>query len=365
MRKRKGLIFLITFLLVTGIITGGILAEESKDDGSGTGTVKFSLPSDFDSNEKKELESGDYKLVIGLVKIADIGWDGSKGQFTFTSELVSSSTISELEEAAADYTKNGKNDPTDGYYSSLMDVMSKVAIEAANNADFSKMDHENDFDLDDPADAEEGVYLVVPHNASATAVSDFIKTETDEDGKNTVTYSFANTTGWEHDFSMNLLIISDAQYALFDTKKVELKSTPVHRYGKIQIDKRLDNFVSDGIFVFKITVKDPDGNTIYSDVRSITMTAAGKMSIEDLPLFPVNSEVTVEEVYSGASYELVEGPEDPQTIEKAYVEGAKDAVIYHFAFENDYNNSNNHGHGIDNKFVKVNGSWDHVKGGEE
>ena len=141
MRKRKGLIFLITFLLVTGIITGGILAEESKDDGGATavdpatGTVKFSLPSDFDSNEKKELESGDYKLVIGLVKIADIGWDGSKGQFTFTSELVSSSTISELEEAAADYTKNGKNDPNDPYYIKLLDVMSQTAQQIANSKD--------------------------------------------------------------------------------------------------------------------------------------------------------------------------------------------------------------------------------------
>ena len=75
-------------------------------------------------------------------------------------------------------------------------------------------------------------------------------------------------------------------------------------YGKLEIQKTLSSYntsLKDVTFVFQIEAKDEAGNVIYSNVASTTHNAAGTKSaiVEGVP---IGVELTVTEVYSGASY---------------------------------------------------------------
>lgn len=75
-------------------------------------------------------------------------------------------------------------------------------------------------------------------------------------------------------------------------------------YGKLEIQKTLTSYntsLKDVTFVFQIEAKDEAGNVIYSNVASTTHNAAGTKSaiVEEVP---IGVELTVTEVYSGASY---------------------------------------------------------------
>ena len=361
MRKRKGLIFLITFLLVTGIITGGILAEESKDDGSATavdpatGKVTFSLPKDFEKQYGETLE--DFKeegdLVVGLYKVADIYWNGSTAKFEFSGS-------EKVNEILAEYFEEGKSGYViDADAEDVVENMEAAAKELAGLG-IESLSPDN-IELGKDAEVAEGLYLVVPHNKER---EDYITTVTDEEG-NEVTVSYAYTTAKEYDFTLNLLALSAAQSDLLGNKDVTLKPEAKPRMGRIEIDKILSNYLSYGTFVFSVNAE-YEGKVVLNDVRSLTFTEAGSQSIviDDIP---VGSVVTVKEIYSGAIYELSSDSkvEQEQTIDQPFVD-EKTGTVFHFEFINIYNNSNNHGYGIDNMFVKDdNGDWEYVKGGEE
>ena len=347
-RKRKSFIgkVLVALLLLSTLITTSILAEGEKEDtestaNGATGTVTFKLPEGFDKDEAKDFEeSGEGELVVGLLKVADIIWNGSKGQFEFVSEEY------------GDILENHFAKGDEGYVIDADDAdvikdMSAAAQEIANSVSEFSLEPD-EIQLGRATDVPEGLYLVVPHNLGR---DDFITTVTDGDG-NEVIVSYAYTTANEYDFTMNLLPVSAAQTVIYGSMEdVILKPESQPRMGRAIIKKSLANFYTTGTFVFKITAVF-EGKTIFNDVRSLTFTAAGELTIEDLPDFPVGTEVTVEEVYSGASYKLVEGSENPQTIEikEAYVENAEEPVVYAFEFENEFSDTPNHGYGIDNSF---------------
>ena len=352
MRKRKGLIFLITFLLVTGIITGGILAEESKEDPA-TGKVTFSLPKDFKDQYGETLE--DFKeegdLVVGLYKVADIFWNGSTAKFEFSGS-------EKVNEILADYFEEGKNGYViDADDKEIVENMEAAAKELAGLG-IESLSPDN-IELGEEPKVAEGLYLVVPHNKERER---YITTVTDEEG-NEVTVSYAYTTAKEYDFTLNLLALSAAQSDLLGNKDVTLKPEAKPRMGRIEIDKILSNYLSDGTFVFSVKAE-YEGKVVLNDVRSLTFTEAGSQSIviDDIP---VGSVVTVKEIYSGAIYELSSDSEVEHTIDRPFVD-EKTGTVFHFEFINKYNKSNNHGYGIDNMFVKDdNGDWEYVKGGEE
>lgn len=187
---------------------------------------------------------------------------------------------------------------------------------------------------------------------------------------------------------------------------VYLKPVRVMRYGSLEISKKLQVYESeedvllpeeggsepvDGsigqdektTFVFKATWNDPnDGGKQKSRVDSLTFPIIkdGK-KIYDWQLYmdgiPVGTEVTVEEIYSGASYEIVgsktqkvtigRGTENIQNgiaildekdaVVKIVSQGADDSegkrteVGASVAFTNTYNRNQRKGYGINNEFV--------------
>lgn len=187
---------------------------------------------------------------------------------------------------------------------------------------------------------------------------------------------------------------------------VYLKPVRVGRYGSLEISKKLQVYESeedvllpeeggnepaDGsigqdektTFVFKATWNDPnDGGKQKSKVDSLTFPIIkdGK-KIYDWQLYmdgiPVGTEVTVEEVYSGASYEIVGSGIQTVTIGRGTenikngiaVLDENDAVIKivtseendseekrtevgaSVAFTNTYNGNQRKGYGINNEFV--------------
>lgn len=126
---------------------------------------------------------------------------------------------------------------------------------------------------------------------------------------------------------------------------VSLKPSREDRYGDLEIIKSLKTFNSTlggADFIFSIEAE-KDGVIVYSDVKSIVFDGAGTKSIKIAEQIPAGAVVTVTEVYSGASYEMISDPTQTQTII------AEETVSV--SFTNDYNDGLNGGTSVVNHFV--------------
>lgn len=149
-------------------------------------------------------------------------------------------------------------------------------------------------------------------------------------------------------------------YDLTGDNAIGLKPERTDRYGNLVIDKVLDVYNATnpgGTFVFQIEASKTDVDTeevkvVYSDVVSMTFESAGtdSITIEDIP---AGAEVTVTEVYSGASYKLVSDPSQTVTII------AEDVVATEFV--NTHDDTTDGGHGLVNHFSydAETGAWSH------
>ena len=137
-----------------------------------------------------------------------------------------------------------------------------------------------------------------------------------------------------------------------------LKPEQELRYGGVQINKTLDtyNATLDGAsFVFSVeAVK--DGEKVYSDVVSLVFDGPGTRSVE-VSGIPAGAQVTVTEIYSGASYQLTGSDSEQAAV------SADEFVPVEFT--NTYNGENNGGSSILNHFSyeapadeSGSGSWD-------
>ncbi len=139
-------------------------------------------------------------------------------------------------------------------------------------------------------------------------------------------------------------------YDLTGEHAISLKTARKERYGDIVINKILDTYnatIGGAAFVFQIEGVKTDADTqkaevVYSDVVSMTFDGTGKDSLV-IRRIPAGTEVTVTEVYSGASYQVTTDPVQTQRIV------ADDIVSYEF--ENTYDGRLNGGCGIVNAFT--------------
>ena len=132
-------------------------------------------------------------------------------------------------------------------------------------------------------------------------------------------------------------------------------------YGNLVIEKDLTSFnatVGGATFVFQVEATKnykvsesaaDDIKVVYSNVVSLTFEEAGKQSIT-IENLPAGAIVTVKEVYSGGSYEVV-GEDTVETV----IVAEEDAVIV--TFENTYNGKLNGGSGVVNHFEEGEGGW--------
>ena len=132
---------------------------------------------------------------------------------------------------------------------------------------------------------------------------------------------------------------------------VSLKPEKSDRYGNLVINKTLDAYnssVGGATFVFEVKAVKTDVDTkeetvVYNDVVSMTFDKAGSKQVI-IRNIEAGAVVTVTEVYSGASYELVADNGETQII-------AEDIV--NVSFENTYDEGLNGGNGLVNTFTKL------------
>lgn len=129
----------------------------------------------------------------------------------------------------------------------------------------------------------------------------------------------------------------DYQYTTADSGEwvydlnVYLKPVRVRRYGSLEITKKLKIYETEEevsapasggtgqggkvTFVFKASWTDPDdGDKTSSAIESLTFDGTGEKKIR-IDRIPVGTDVTVEEIYSGAGYDEENPLPQPQTVQ--------------------------------------------------
>lgn len=209
--------------------------------------------------------------------------------------------------------------------------------------------------LADPASLEAGLYLTMPHNESAS-LADSIKQVAVGDGMNNL-LTFVNTSLYKYEFNPSLVALPsrlgedgsnntanndvDWQFDVDMTFKVSRE----YREGSIVINKTVDKLFGSGTptFVFNITAE-RDGEIVYANVETISLSDSENGSVT-LSGIPAGSTVTVEEVYTGASYTLSSGT-GSQVLNNAdeplqfdFVNESKDTDTHQTTVNNRYTNN--------------------------
>lgn len=134
-----------------------------------------------------------------------------------------------------------------------------------------------------------------------------------------------------------------------------LKPEQQPRLGSLVIEKTLTDYnatLGGAAFVFQVEGRMGSGESarvVYSNVLSLVFDGAGEKSLQ-IDGLPAGAQVTVTEVYSGASYQAVTNPEQTAVI----TAGGEPQQV---RFENAYDQSPNSGSSIVNHFAYNEGVW--------
>ncbi len=162
-----------------------------------------------------------------------------------------------------------------------------------------------------------------------------------------------NTENYTYSFNPYIISVPDNYYYQTKDEKDDawiydvvagLKPERNHRYGSLKIIKTLNEYnasLKETTFVFSVEGKDDDGNVVYSNVVSTTFDSAGSKEAV-LDQIPAGCDLTITEVYSGASYTLTSEETKTGTV-------VADEVI-EADFTNTYNDELKPGYGVTNHF---------------
>ena len=155
-----------------------------------------------------------------------------------------------------------------------------------------------------------------------------------------------------YEFAPSLIALPSDETGLGDGTKlayenviVALKPERVPLTGELEITKilkRYNNSLGKALFVFDVEAE-KDGKKVYSDVVSLSFSEAGKKTTTITEL-PAGAEVTVTEIYSGASYRLTTEASRTVTIPSG---SAGKATV---SFTNEYDDTLTYGTGVVNHF---------------
>ena len=184
-----------------------------------------------------------------------------------------------------------------------------------------------------------------------------------EVGMYLVTMDPVKTAEYEYVFSPYLITLPSHSYFQDgdDTwqyvVEVGLKAQQIQRYGDLIIEKELKTYnetLGDAVFVFQVEgTRDTMVNgtlvedmVVYSNVLTLNFNEPGKKQarVDDIP---AGASVTVTEVYSGASYELIQG-ENGYTV-VILADGEEEGPVK-VVFVNDYDDRLIRGSGVVNHF---------------
>lgn len=209
-----------------------------------------------------------------------------------------------------------------------------------------------------------GLYLLVAHGESLSA-DDYATTLAD--GKTaTLAYSELHECAFEpvlvslptREGAQGQPLTTASGNAWTNNARIMLKPQVSPRMGSLEIVKGLDRFETDGsavdstaTFVFSVQATDASGDSVYDDVVSMVFGQPGTQRILIQDKIPVGSTVTVREVYSGASYQVVDSAEKTAVI-------TADQVAQ-VGFANTNGNTKVHGGSVTNSFAYGEGGWEH------
>ena len=142
-------------------------------------------------------------------------------------------------------------------------------------------------------------------------------------------------------------------------------------FGRLEITKELENFnetLGRTTFTFLVEGRDPaTDELLYSDVISTTHEELASETVT-LEHIPAGITVTVTEIYTGASYEVVGDVAKDVLIWSDEAVGKEvDGVTIEtpaVTFQNRYNGGNRGGYGVNNQFERENGVWEWKSGPE-
>ena len=137
---------------------------------------------------------------------------------------------------------------------------------------------------------------------------------------------------------------------------VGLKPEQHVRYGDLVIKKELKDhnatFGNNATFVFEIKIETLDKKT-ETRIEALTFSAAGNDSVT-ITKIPAGSTVVVNEIYSGASYQLTSDRNQIDQTVKIIATDEKEAgkagTAVEVSFTNEHNGRTNGGYGVKNNF---------------
>lgn len=182
-----------------------------------------------------------------------------------------------------------------------------------------------------------------------------------ETGMYLVEADTVSSAGYEYKFTPYLLLLPNNYFGttgedqwVYDVT-TGLKPGRESRLGSLVIHKTLTSYNSTlggAGFVFQVE-GELDHEIVYSNVVSMVFDGAGTKSIT-IDGLPAGAQMTVTEVYSGASYEATTAPEQTAVIVADGQEGSPAQV----SFGNQYNGKLNGGSSVVNQFTNKNGVWE-------
>lgn len=149
--------------------------------------------------------------------------------------------------------------------------------------------------------------------------------------------------------------------------EIGLKAEAAPQTGRLRIRKNLETFnttLGPVTCVFQVDGVDKNGRP-YSNVTAVTLDGAtGEAELDNIP---AGMEVTVTEVYAGASYQLADGDGKTAVIisEEALKHGVNQGNAASVSFTNDYDGGNRGGNGVVNHFEKDGDGWEWSQSGAE
>ncbi|MCI9336130.1 MAG: hypothetical protein HFH93_01080 [Lachnospiraceae bacterium] len=215
-------------------------------------------------------------------------------------------------------------------------------------------------------DLEPGLYLMVVRGADLEQADYLVRRPAEDgaepDGIQTVAYSESYT----FTYSPQLVALPTKEsvdgtaatsnpgewiYELRGMGAAESKPALSERFAALRIDKELTEYLTGNPATFVFAVEAVFGDrVVYSDVVSLTFTAPGIQSELIADKIPVGAQVTVTEIYSGATYQTApdSAPAQTLTMTNGTLEDADFSNIA--SFRNIYNGTGRTGSAITNHF---------------
>ncbi len=141
--------------------------------------------------------------------------------------------------------------------------------------------------------------------------------------------------------------------------EIGLKAEMEPETGSLRIVKKLETYntsLGPVTCVFQVDGTDKSGKP-YSNVISVTLNGSTEETL--LENIPAGMEVTVTEVYAGASYELADADGETAVIisEEGLKHGINNGNVASVTFTNTYDEGNRSGNGVVNHFEKDGDGW--------